>query len=108
MTRRSLYRHAATVGLQPRLLIDCARLLRAYSILRNPGSRLKDTSAKLGFASPETLSELLQEWTGHTVRTIHQGVPPVVFVRLLSARLLRTTHKKGDFEDPHEAITETV
>ena len=108
MTRRSLYRHTATAGLQPRLLIDCARLLRADTLLRNPGSRLKDTSAKLGFASPETLSELLQEWTGHTVRTIHQGVQSEDFVRFLAGRLLRTTHESGGFEEARESITESV
>lgn len=108
MTRRSLYRHAATAGLQPRLLIDCARLLRAYILLRTPGSRLKETSTKLGFASPETLSELLHEWTGQTVRSIHQGVQPASFVRLLAGKMLRTAHTSGDFEDAREAVAESV
>lgn len=90
MTRRSLYRHMSAAGLQPRELIDCARLLRAYTLLRAPGSRLKETSAKLGFARPQTLSDLLREWTGQTTRSIHQGVKPSAFVRLLTGHLLRT------------------
>jgi AraC-like DNA-binding protein len=88
MTRRSLYRHMATAGLQPRDLIDCARLLRAYTLLRAPGSRLKETSAKLGFARSQTLSDLLREWTGQTTRGIPRGMKPDAFVRLLADRVL--------------------
>jgi AraC-like DNA-binding protein len=103
MTRGTLYRHMATAGLQPRLLIDCARLLRAYTLLRTPGSRLKETSAKLGFASPETLSELLREWTGHTMRSIHQGIEPELFVRLLANSLIRTRQKMEELAETCEA-----
>ena len=89
MTRRTLYRLMAPTGLQPRKVIDCARLLRAYTLLREPGSRLKETSAKLGFADPQTLSDLIREWTGQTTRSIHHGVPAATFAHLLATYLLR-------------------
>lgn len=89
MTRRSLYRHMAIVGLQPRLLIDAALLVRAYSLLRPRGSRLKDASARLGFARPETLSQLFREWTGYTARSVHQALDPASFVQLLARNVIR-------------------
>src|SRR4051812_47551857 len=52
MTLRTLYRHLTPVGLQPRHLIVCARLLRAYTYIRGPGSRLKEVALKLGYADP--------------------------------------------------------
>lgn len=87
MASRSLYRHLTPVGLQPRHLIVCARLLRAYTLLREPGSRLKEITAKLGYADPDTLSHLLHEWTGHTAREIRRDVPPQKFVRLLAEHM---------------------
>lgn len=88
MTRRTLYRLMAPAGLPPRKVIDCARLLRAYTLLSAAGSRLKETSAKLGFADPQTLSDLIREWTGQTTRSIQRGVPPGTFAHLLATYLL--------------------
>jgi AraC-like DNA-binding protein len=84
---RTLYRHLTPVGLQPRHVIVCARLMRAYTLLREPGSRLKEITGKLGYADADTLSHLLQEWTGHTSKEIRRGVPPREFVRLLAERM---------------------
>ena len=99
LTRRSLYRLMSPAGLQPRKVVDCAHLLRAYTLLSVPGSRLKETSTRLGFAAPQTLTDLLREWTGHTTRTIQRGVPPGTFVRLLSNTL---------YEGIAPALTESV
>ena len=90
MSPRSLYRHMAPVGFQPRPLIVCARLLRAYTLLRAPESRLKEITAKLGYANPDTLSDLLREWTGRSAKEIRRDVPPELFVRLLADHLRRT------------------
>lgn len=87
MAPRTLYRHTMPVGLQPRHLIVCARLLRAYTLLREPGSRLKEITVKLGYASPDTLSHLLHEWTGRAPKDIRRDVPPELFVRLLAEHL---------------------
>lgn len=89
MTRRTLYRHMSNAGLHARVLIDSARLLRAYALLRRPGSRLNATSARLGFANPDTLSVLLRHSTGLSVRSIHRGLPPEAFIRILVDNVLR-------------------
>jgi AraC-like DNA-binding protein len=89
MATRSLYRHTMPAGFQPRQLIICARLLRAYTLLRAPGSRLKEITVKLGYSDPDTLSSLLHEWTGYTPREVRQEVPPELFVRLLAGQLNR-------------------
>lgn len=88
-TRRSLYRYMGQAGLQPRRLIDCAHLLRAYTMLRAPGGRFKDASTKLGFADPQTLRDLMREASGHSPQSIQANVSPEVFVALLGDYLLR-------------------
>jgi AraC-like DNA-binding protein len=108
MTRRSLYRHMASAGLQPRDVIDCALLLRAYTLLRAPGGQLKQTSVKLGFARPQTLSDLLKEWTGLPARSINQGLEPAAFVRLLSAHFLGGSNSQTESDDLLEAFVESV
>jgi AraC-like DNA-binding protein len=95
MAPRSLYRHMALVGLQPRHLIICARLLRAYTMLRAPGSRLKEITVTLGYADPDTLSDLLLEWTGRAPKDIRRTVPPELFVRLLCDYLRRAEADEG-------------
>ena len=98
MASRSLYRHMLPAGLQPRHLIVCARLLRAYTLLRAPGSRLKEISSKLGYADPDTLSKLMTKWTGLAPKDIRIAVPPELFVRLLADHLRRV--------EPGEDVTE--
>lgn len=89
MTRRSLYRHMLARGLRPRDLIDCARLLRGF-VLRIPGNRLKDSSAKLGFADPDTLRDLIREWTGQTTQSFQRDIEPDTLVHLPAAHRQRT------------------
>jgi AraC-like DNA-binding protein len=99
MAPRSLYRHMTPLGLQPRQLIICARLLRAYTLLRAPGSRLKEITVKLGYADPDTLSSLLVEWTGHAPKDIRRTVPPELFVRLLAENLRGAAEEEDDSID---------
>jgi AraC-like DNA-binding protein len=96
MAPRTMYRHLAGAGLLPRQLIVCARLIRAYTLLREPGSRLKEIAAKLGYADPDTLSHLLQEWTGRSAREIRRDVAPQEFVRLLGDYMSRAEQKAGE------------
>ena len=98
MAPRSLYRHMTPAGLQPRHLIICARLLRAYTLLRAPQSRLKEITLKLGYADPDTLSDLLHEWTGRAPKEIRREVPPELFVRLLADHLRRVGPEKETVE----------
>ena len=87
MAPRSLYRHMAPAGMQPRHLIVCARLLRAYTLLRTPGSRLKEITVKVGYSDPDTLTKLLYEWTGQSPKDVRRDIPPEMFVRLLAEHL---------------------
>ena len=89
MTARTLYRYMAAARLPPRELIVCARLLRAYSFLRSPDSRLKEVSLKLGYAEPERLSEQLREWTGYSPKELRHLVEPTDYVRRLVEHLRR-------------------
>jgi len=94
MTSRTLYRYMAPARLPPRELIVCARLLRAYTFLRSPDSRLKEVSVKLGYADPALLSEQLREWAGVAPKELRHAVTPREFVRRLADRL-----RRADMED---------
>ena len=98
MTSRTLYRYMTPARLPPRELIVCARLLRAYTFLRAPDSRLKEVSVKLGYADPTRLSEQLRDWTGFSPKELRQAADPVEFVKRLVERLLRS-----DVEDEQPA-----
>ena len=98
MTSRTLYRYMASAGLPPRELIVCARLLRAYTFLRSPDSRLKEVSVKLGYAEPARLSEQLREWTGFAPKELRHSVEPTDFVRRLVDRL-----RRAELEDEQAA-----
>lgn len=87
MTSRTLYRYMAPARLPPRELIVCARLLRAYTFLRSPDSRLKEVSVKLGYADPGLLSGQLREWSGFAPKELRHA-EPTEFVRRLVERLL--------------------
>ena len=89
MIPRTLYRHLDPVGLQPRHLIICARLLRAYTMLQEAGSRLKDIASRLGYADPDQMTEQLRQWTGRSPREVRAELSPTQFVGLLAAHLLR-------------------
>lgn len=87
MTLRTLYRHLTPLGLQPRHLIVSARLLRAYTFLRGPGSRLKEVAHKLGYADPGHLSEQLRDWTGLAPKEIRRSLTPEQFVQRVADHL---------------------
>lgn len=97
MTLRTLYRHLTPVGLQPRHLIVCARLLRAYTYLRKPGSRLKEVALKLGYADPNHLSEQLRDWTGEPAKDVRRLLPED-FVRRLAEFLRRADAEEEEDE----------
>lgn len=98
MTSRTLYRYMTPARLPPRELIVCARLLRAFTFLRAPDSRLKEVSVKLGYADPTRLSEQLRDWTGFSPKELRQVADPADFVRRLVERL-----RRSDVEDEQPA-----
>ena len=98
MTSRTLYRYMTPARLPPRELLVCARLLRAYTLLRTPDARLKEVSAKLAYADPALLSEQLREWAGVAPKELRHAVTPTEFVRRLAERL-----RRADVEDEQAA-----
>ena len=100
MTPRTLYRHLTPLGLQARHLIVSARLLRAYTFLRGPGSRLKEVALKLGYSDPGQLSEQLRDWTGLAPKDIRRALPPAEFVRRIAEHLRRMDAEAVDEVEP--------
>jgi AraC-like DNA-binding protein len=89
MIPRTLYRHLTPLGLQPRHLLICARLLRAYTLLRDRRVRLKEIALKLGYADPTHLSEQVKEWTGCAPKDLRTTLSAEEFVHALATHLLR-------------------
>ena len=90
MNVRTLYRHLDAAGLgSARMLVVGARLLRAYSLLRDPGRAIKEVSARLGYHSPWQLTQQMREVTGMTPKIVRRDVPPDVFVRRVAGEILR-------------------
>lgn len=103
MIPRTLYRHLMPVGLQPRQLLICARLLRTYTLVRGPGVRIKEVASKLGYADPDHLSEQLREWTGCSPKELRSTLSPDQFVRALASHLFRA-NAEHDVEDAAEPV----
>lgn len=86
MTTRTLYRNLQPAGFRsPRMLVICARLLRAYSDLQDPGRSIKDVAAKVGYNSPALLSRQMYEVGGITMGVVRQGAATSEFVARLAA-----------------------
>jgi AraC-like DNA-binding protein len=103
MIPRTLYRHLMPIGLQPRQLLICARLLRTYTLVREPGVRVKEVAFKLGYADPDHLTEQLREWTGCSPKDLRSTLTPERFVRMLASHLLRSNAEHG-VEDAAEPV----
>lgn len=103
MIPRTLYRHMMPVGLQPRQLLICARLLRTYTLVREPGVRVKEVAFKLGYADPDHLTEQLREWTGCSPRDLRSTLTPDQFVRVLASHVLGANAEHG-VEDAAEPV----
>jgi AraC-like DNA-binding protein len=86
--RRSFYRHLERAGLaSPRELLAGARVLRAYALLRVPGSTLEQVSAQLGFSDVDGMAESMKALVGITPGRARVRVAPDEFVRLVMQRL---------------------
>jgi len=103
MIPRTLYRHLMPVGLPPRQLLICARLLRSYTLVREPGVRVKEVALKLGYADPDHLTEQLREWTGCSPKDLRSTLSPDRFVRMLATHLMRSNAEHG-LEDAAEPV----
>jgi len=82
---RTLYRQLESAGFHsPRLFVAAARLLRAYSLMRDPGRQIKDVAAKVGYHSQYQLTQHMRLLTGYTPRVARAKVEPEEFVVLLA------------------------
>jgi AraC-like DNA-binding protein len=92
---RTLYRQLEMAGIHsPRLLVASARLLRAYSLLRDPGRQIKEVAAKVGYHSQYQLTQHMRTLTGHTPRTVRTHIEPEQFVTLLAAGVRRSMQSR--------------
>ena len=88
VTVRTLYRQLDAAGLaSPRLVVQGARILRAYSYLQDRGTLLENVASKLGYSAPRILSRQIQQWSKLTPSELRQRMSPEAFVRLLAARM---------------------
>ncbi len=86
VTLRTVYRHLAAAGLgSPRRIVTAARLLRAFSYMREPGHSLEDVSAKLGYRRPRYLAANMREAVGATPQSFRAWMTPEEFVGRLAA-----------------------
>jgi AraC-like DNA-binding protein len=95
MNLRTLYRNLEPAGIfSARALVVSARLLRAYSLLQDPGRSIKDAAAKAGYHSPWQLSQQLRELTGRTTEQVRREVNQEALVGLLAEQVRRRRRKE--------------
>lgn len=87
MPRRTVYRCFEGVGLaSPRLVVTGARMLRAYSYMREPGHSLLDVAKKLGYTQQQ-LRRSMVELVGQTPVRVRAAVDAEQFVGMLVRHL---------------------
>jgi AraC-like DNA-binding protein len=88
MNTRTLYRNleAAELG-SARMIVVGARLLRAYSLLRDPGRSIKEIASRLGYHSPWQLTQQMREITGLTPRLVRRRLEADAFVARLAGEI---------------------
>ena len=85
---RALYRHLDRAGLaSPKMLLESARLLRAYGYLQDPGCLVEDVAARLGYSEPRILSRQFFAATGLRVSTVRQAMPLQDLIAVLARRV---------------------
>ena len=87
MPRRTVYRYFEVVGLaSPRMVVSGARMLRAYSYMREPGHSLLDVAKKLGYTQQQ-LRRSMVELVGQTPVRVRAAVDAEQFVGMLAQHL---------------------
>ena len=97
MTRRQLYRVLESAGItSPRMLVQSARLVRAFAFLRDPGRLLEDVSAKLGYSEPRVLNRVMHDMVGARPLDVRATMSPNEFVERIATRLFAPTVELDD------------
>lgn len=96
---RTFYRQLDSVGIHsPRLLVAAARLVRVYSLLRDPERHIKEVATSAGYHSQFQLTQHMRTLTGQTPRVVRQTIEPEQFVAMLAdgvRRPRRNTQEQG-------------
>jgi AraC-like DNA-binding protein len=88
MSRRTLYRALGAAGFaSPSLVVRGARLLRAYSYLRDPGHSAEDVATKSGYSSRQLFARHVREMFDVRPTDLRRRVTTEQFVRLLARAL---------------------
>ena len=96
VTARTLYRQFEAAGLaSPRTVVMSARVLRAYTLLRDAAIPIEEVSAKLGYSSPRMFARHMRETVGRTPSEVRAAMNDEEFVAAL-ARLLITCREGTD------------
>ena len=92
---RTLYRQLDAAGIRsPRRLVAAARLLRAYSLLRDPGRQVKEVAPRVGYHSQYQLTQHMRALTGQTPRSVRKNIEPDEFVALLAEGVRRPPQRR--------------
>lgn len=87
---RTFYRQLDLAGIHsPRTLVAAARLLRVYSLLRDPGKQIKEVAVSAGYHSQHQLTQHMRALTGETPRVVRQTIEPDAFVAILAEGVRR-------------------
>jgi transcriptional regulator GlxA family with amidase domain len=98
---RTFYRQLDLAGIHsPRLLVASARLIRVYSLLRDPGRQVKDVAVRAGYHSQYQLTQHMRALTGQTPRVVRQTIEPERFVALLAEGVRRRPRREHDRQEP--------
>ena len=86
---RHLRRQFEQAGLaNPKIVVDSARLLRAFGYLMDPGCALENAADKLGYSAPRILANQLEAAIGMRGRALRkQHMEPAELVALLAQRV---------------------
>jgi AraC-like DNA-binding protein len=89
LPRRTMYRQLLAAGFSsPRLLVQAARMLRAYLYLNDPGNLVEDVVAKMRYGSSRIFVRHARETSGLNPSALRQRVGGDEFIARLAARLV--------------------
>lgn len=101
LPRRSFDRALERAGFaSARQLVRSARVLRAYSYLRNGRHSPEEIAQRLGYASPQQCWRHVKLVTGFGFDAVRQRLEPKAFIEQVTARLRRGDGQGHDDPDP--------
>jgi len=88
MSRRTMYEHFKSAGVGSlRLLVASGRVLRAISLLQDPGRTLREISERLAFGRPDHLGAQIRSLCGLRVADIRSGVDHLAVASTIAGRI---------------------